>query len=307
VSKQLTLSPAYRPPRSRGGKNPFIQRNPRIGCNHAEQTRVTHYLQQCQDASKSLCFYAGPFNAAIDFYKIRLHDSIGFENGTDIVREFFGTADAPENHCGEAPFAGLQARFTFVADVCAPQNLLRTRAHTINGPDERAAGIDLTMQYRFDKVFKGTLTAGVEASYLLEYQRAAFFIEGIEVEDAGGRDFAGTRGSFATLPELRGSAYLDWGTRVHNVRLTSRYIDGVTDLRTAVAEPVTGRNFEVRSFLTHDLVYRVMMPSEMTFTAAVFNLADRNPPLARLELSYDPFITNPLGRIVKIALSKRIN
>jgi hypothetical protein len=31
----------------------------------------------------------------------------------------------------------------------------------------------------------------------------------------------------------------------------------------------------------------------------------RDPPLARLELSYDPFITNPLGRVVKIALGKR--
>jgi iron complex outermembrane receptor protein len=254
-----------------------------------------------------LLFNAGPFNAAIDYYSIELRDPISSENGTDIVREFFGTADSPENHCGEAAFAGLQSRFTFVGGLCAPQNLLRTRANTINGPEERAKGIDLRMQYRFDKVFKGALTAGVDASYLLEYKRDEFFIEGVEIEDAGGRDFAGTRGSFATLPELRGSVYLDWGTAVHNVRLTSRYIDGMTDLRTAVADPVTGRNFEVGSYLTHDLVYRIMMPGEMTLTTAVFNFTDRDPPLVRLELSYDPFIANPLGRVVKVALSKRFD
>jgi len=263
--------------------------------------------EDAETLNAGLIFNAGGFNAALDYFNIHLRDPISMENGADIVREFFGTADAPENHCGEAGFAGLQSRFRFDGNVCAPQNLLRTRANTINGPDERASGIDLSMEYRINKVFKGTLTAGLDASYLLEYRRAAFFIEGVEIQDGGGRDFAGTRGNFATLPELRGSVYLDWGTPVHNVRLTSRYIDGMTDLRSAVADPATGRRFEVGSYLTHDVVYRVMMSNDLTFTTAVFNLADREPPLVRLELNYDPFITNPLGRVFKVALSKRFD
>jgi iron complex outermembrane recepter protein len=234
--------------------------------------------EEADTLNAGLLFNVGGFSAAVDYFSIHLRDPISLENGVDIVRQFFGTADAPENHCGEAAFAGLQARFTFAGNVCAPQNLLRARANTINGPDERVSGIDLSMQFRVNNVFKGTLTAGLDASYLLEYRRAALFIEGIEIEDAGGRDFAGTRGNFATLPELRGSVYLDWGTAVHNVRLTSRYIDGMTDLRRTVADPVTGRNFEVGSFLTHDLVYRIMLPDDMALTTAVFNLADRDPP-----------------------------
>lgn len=89
------------------------------------------------------------------------------------------------------------------------------------------------------------------------------------------------------------------------MRLTSRYIDGVTDLRPAVADPVTGEQFEVGSFLAHDLVYRVTLPSQTTLTAAVINFTDRDPPFARLELNYDPFITNPIGRSFKLALNKR--
>jgi len=252
-----------------------------------------------------LLFMAGSFNASLDYFNIHLKDPITAEVGTDIVREFFGTATLPENHCGEAAFASLQSRFTFAGGSCAPQNVLRTRANTINGPDETTSGIDASLRYRFNKVFKGVLTTGLDATYLLEYRRDALFIEGIEVEDAGGRDFAGTRGGFASLPELRGSVYLDWATPVHNVRLTSRYIDGMTDLRSATADPITGRNFEVGSFLTHDLVYRMMMPGELTLTTAVFNITDRDPPFARLELSYDPFITNPIGRSLEVGLSKR--
>jgi iron complex outermembrane receptor protein len=254
-----------------------------------------------------LLFNAGPFNASLDYFWIHLKDPISAEVGPDIVREFFGTANVPENHCGEAAFAGLQSRFTFANNACAPQNLLRTRANTINGPDETSSGVDVSLRYRFDKVLKGSLTAGLDASYVFEYRRDAFFIEGIEVENAGGRDFAGTRGSFTTLPELRGSVYLEWSTSVHNLRLTSRYIDGVTDLRSEVADPLTGRHFEVGSFLTHDLVYRLLMKDDVSLTTSVLNLTDRDPPLVRLELNYDPFITNPLGRVIKVALSKRFD
>ena len=37
----------------------------------------------------------------------------------------------------------------------------------------------------------------------------------------------------------------------------------------------------------------------------VDNLTDRDPPLVRLDLSYDPFIGNPLGRYLKIAASRQ--
>jgi iron complex outermembrane recepter protein len=154
-------------------------------------------------------------------------------------------------------------------------------------------------------VLGGELTLGLDASYLLKYERDRLLVEGVEITGAGGRDFAGTRGGFVTLPELRGSTYVDWGTETQNVRLTARYIDGMTDLRDQVADPVTGKRFEVGSFLTYDLVYRLSLPMQTTLTAAVFNLTDREPPATRLELNYDPIIANPVGRAVKLGLNKR--
>jgi len=58
-------------------------------------------------------------------------------------------------------------------------------------------------------------------------------------------------------------------------------------------------------FYTFDLSYRAELPWDTTVTASVFNLFDRDPSAARLELSYDPFIGNVYGRSYKIGIRKR--
>ena len=57
--------------------------------------------------------------------------------------------------------------------------------------------------------------------------------------------------------------------------------------------------------MTHNLYYLVDLPWNMTLSAAVENFTDEAPPLARLDLSYDPFTANALGRIYKIGLRMR--
>jgi hypothetical protein len=48
------------------------------------------------------------------------------------------------------------------------------------------------------------------------------------------------------------------------------------------------------------------MPSNLTVTAAVTNVADRDPPRVKnLDLNYDPFFFNPVGRAFKVAVNKR--
>ena len=40
-------------------------------------------------------------------------------------------------------------------------------------------------------------------------------------------------------------------------------------------------------------------------TASVFNVLDTEPAQARIEMSYDPFIGNPLGRTFKVGVRKK--
>ena len=243
---------------------------------------------------------AGAFTASFDYFHFDFTDPIDTETGTDLVNAFFGTATAPMDRCNDPAFAALKSRFTF-AGTCSVANLLRTRVNTINGPDQQISGIDASLQYSFDDVFGGRLALGLDASYYLEYKADALFVEGVLIDEA--QDYAGTRGGLASLPDLRGSVFADWSTQNMGLRVTSRYISGVTDVRASVARGTRGS--EVGSFLTHDVTYRFDMPRQMTLTASVLNVTDRDPPFARLDLSYDPFLGNPLGRIAKVTLTKR--
>jgi iron complex outermembrane receptor protein len=244
---------------------------------------------------------AGGFTASFDYFSFDFSDPIDNEGGTDLVAAFFGTSTMPINRCGDAAFAGLQQRFTFINNQCAVGNLLRTRVNTINGPDQLITGVDASLAYTFDDVLGGRLTLGTDASYYLKYEVDELVVEGVVIDEA--QDFAGTRGGPGSLPDLRGTVFADWSTQRQSVRLTSRYIDGVTDVRPNVAPGSRGK--EVGSFLTHDVTYRLEMPRQMTIAASVLNFTDRDPPFARLDLNYDTFLGNPLGRQVRMNLSKR--
>jgi iron complex outermembrane recepter protein len=242
---------------------------------------------------------AGGFKGSLDYWSFEFKNPIGTEGGTDLAAAFFGTATAPLNFCGAAGYEDLQRRFTFVG-ACSPANLIRTRVNVINGPQEDVSGVDASLSYLFDGWSNAELIVGADASYTLKYEREALIVEGVQIQAAS--DYAGTRGSgVGSIPDLRGSVYADVSTGQHSVRWTTRYIAGVTDVRPSVADG----HRDIGSFLTHDLVYRLQMPAQTTFTASVLNLADRDPPLVWLDLSYDPFIGNPLGRYFKVALTKQ--
>jgi iron complex outermembrane recepter protein len=253
---------------------------------------------------------AGGFSATVDYWSYDFENSLEFESGPEIVAAFFGTTAPsaanpnPPDQCNNPAFDQLQNRFTFGGDgSCSIRNLVRTRLNVINGPDQQISGFDASLSYLFDDVLGGDLLIGSDATYTLEYKRDAAIVEGVLIQPAA--DYIGTRGATGigagTLPELRGSAYIDYSVANMGVRISSRYIDGVTDVRAGLVGP----GVEIGSFLTHDLTYRLSLPAETTITASVYNFTDRDPPLARLELSYDPFIANPLGRYYRVLLNKR--
>lgn len=249
------------------------------------------------------------FSASVDYFQIKFEDRILTEFGPDVVTAFFGTPQNRMNNCGRAGFERLQARFTFANGMCSPDlNMVtRIRANTINGPDEDISGLDFNAAYRFDDVFGGTLRLGLNGTYNLEYERDRFFIENVELPNLGNRDFVGTRGAIQALPELRGTVFAEFGRGRNSLRVSGSYIDGVTDLN-AGSRLANGQNDEIPSYFTTDLIYQYKMPSNLSLTAAVFNVADRDPPRVRqADFSYDPLFYNPIGRAFKIALQKRFD
>jgi iron complex outermembrane recepter protein len=176
--------------------------------------------------------------------------------------------------------------------------LLRTRVNQINAQSEvKVSGIDAAAMYRFDAVLGGDLAVGFEGTYNFEYKLGANYVEGILIDPA--TDAIGTRGGRGgSLPQWKGSAFVDYAMDIHNVRWTTRYVDGVEDVRVATFATNLNGKF-VGSYLTHDLTYRATLDNNVSFGLAVINVFDRDPPFARLDLNYDPFLGSPLGRYVK--------
>jgi iron complex outermembrane receptor protein len=183
----------------------------------------------------------------------------------------------------------------------------------VNGPAIKTSGLDLLADYDIDDVVGGRVHLGLSAAYTIEYKVDAFSVAGVVVEkpfDAVG--FLNYQLGPTSLPQIKGSVFAEYTRGPHNLRWTINYTDSYKDQRTSILAanvsngglPIT-TGTTIDSFITHDLDYRVFLPWNTTVTASIDNILDEDPPFARLDLSYDPFTGNALGRTFKLGVKKK--
>jgi iron complex outermembrane recepter protein len=220
-------------------------------------------------------------------------------------------------NCNNPAFAGLQAHWK-VNRACALANISRVQSFVVNGPDLKTSGVDFLADYDFGEVLMGgDVRVGLSATYTINYKLDDFQVGGVTVQR--GYDATGLLNyqlSATPLPEWKGQAFAEWSTENHNLRLTVTYIDSYRDQRANVpgagilvpnaqTGQVNTRGSTIKSTTLVDLDYRVQLPWDTTVTLSVDNIFDEDPSFARLDLNYDPFTGNPLGRVFKIAARKR--
>ena len=250
-------------------------------------------------------FDFGDFRASIDYWAFDFEGPIDNESGSDIVNTIFPNGAAGANNCANPEFAALLSRITFTG-ACGASAINRVRINFVNGPDVKTSGLDFSATYRARDVLGGDMNFGADLTYVLEYAVDANVIEGIEVAPA--TDYVGTMDylGYGSQPQWRGSFYTEYTRDIHNVRATIRYIDNMVDTRAGSATFSNGPDGQkIDAFVTTDLAYRVFLPWDTTVSASVINVFDQDPPFARLDLSYDPFTANPLGRYYKLNVTKR--
>ncbi|HEY9236411.1 MAG TPA: TonB-dependent receptor [Phenylobacterium sp.] len=248
-------------------------------------------------------FEFGDFRASVDYWKFAFKGPIDNEGGSDIVNAVF-PAGQP-NHCNDPSYAALVSRISFTG-TCSATNINRVRINYINSPDVDTSGIDFSASYTARDVFGGDMNFGVDMTYVLEYEVDEAMIEGIVV--APKTDYVGTMDylGYGSQPQWKGSAFAEYNRGDHNVRWTVRYVDDMIDTRGGTSTFATNQNgLKIGAFVTHDLAYRVMLPWDTTLSLSVINVFDEEPPFARLDLSYDPFTANPLGRYYKLNVIKK--
>ncbi|MGE3866625.1 MAG: TonB-dependent receptor, partial [Hyphomonadaceae bacterium] len=265
-------------------------------------------------------FQAGGLKATIDYWNFDLKDPFVAEPAGTFFNVMF--PNSTNVNCGNPAFAELQARFTFDPGVCALDNVRTVSLSYINQGGIKTDGVDAQVDYTLDNVLGGSLGLGGGVSWVNKFQVAAQVIQGVTVApafDAVGKFNYNT--GYASLPQWKGSTYVEYETGPHNVRLQLNYVDGYFDQRTTpftgnlvYIDPVSGatvttpRSTEgqnVKEFFTADVTYRVLLPWDSTAVFNVSNILDANPPLVRTEMNYDPSVASGVGRTFKVALTKK--
>ncbi|MET0272160.1 MAG: TonB-dependent receptor, partial [Phenylobacterium sp.] len=267
--------------------------------------------------------------ATVDYWNYRLKGQI-----TDVPANVVATAVAGIGNGSQVVNCASPLRYLITfdnADSCVQgvtrgTNISRVRSDITNGPTIRTDGIDVDVNYRVEELLGGTLDVGGNVTHVMSYKQDAFLYGGVPVTpayDAAG--FTNYDRTSQTIAKWRGQFYADYSRGPQNLRWTVNYTSGADDNRgptvvqtgsstnctvanaiagTAVNCLLTTEGLHVKSYMTHDLTYRVELPWDLAVTASVLNVLDRDPSRARLVLNYDPFLGNPIGRSFKLGVKK---
>lgn len=259
----------------------------------------------------------GDLRATVDVWRFEFENPIATEPVAGIVNAVFPNGAAGANNCANPALAALVSRFTFTGGACNATSVSRLLVRNANGADQTLAGIDVGAEYRFHDVAGGDVALGASLSYVSKFKVGRTEIGGIEVAPAfDGAGALNAQTNIYPVPEVKGAAFAEWSNDRASVRWTLNYIGEMDDRRSGVFDPLIYRDERnqlftvtagrtVKAFVTHDLAVRAELPWQTRTTLSVTNVLDKAPPFARLSLNYDPFTASSLGRVVKLAITKR--
>ena len=168
-----------------------------------------------------------------------------------------------------------------------------------NGPGQTTNGFDIQAAYGM-QVGPGDLSLNLAATGITELKTGSTELDGVVVST--GDDRLGTLNfaSFAqSAPKWRANLAANYALDRHNVRLGVNFVSAVSDERPGIQYGEDGENW-----ITTDVTYRFRFEDDLSVTASVGNLFDRDPPPAQEEFGYDPWTANPLGRTFEVGVSK---
>ena len=257
----------------------------------------------------------GKLTATVDYYKYKLREAIISDPLAAMVATIYPSAGV--NNCATLPAAYL-ARFTFTGTGCTggSSNISRVTTFLQNGPKQTNEGIDLVVNYRENHLFDRDIRLGVGGSvtYVIQNSIGDVSVEGVTVQRAfDGVGLLNYQSALYPVPEYKGQAFVDFGFGPIDMRLQGNYTGGLHDqrfdtrsgpfafdnnLQTSV---LTGA--DIGKFVTADYNIQIQLPHNVVLTGTINNLFDRDPPFAREDYDYEPFIGNPLGRTYKVGAS----
>ncbi len=252
----------------------------------------------------------GGFSASVDYWSYDFKDAL---TSTPVQ----GVANAVGNGPGSgAQFVNcshpLAYLITFTGNSCVQgvttaNEIQRIRTDVTNGPGIKTSGLDFGINYSAPFA-SGRITLGAEGSYVFRYDVSPFRAGGVQfLAGFKAAGFANFDRNTPSISRLKGNLFANYSTSNMNLRYVVDYVSGVRDNRGPVSTPAGVTNYGVagEDFIRHNVVGVFDLPfdfAKLQLTVGVDNITNEDPPAARLELGYNAFVGDPLGRTYKLGL-----
>ncbi|MCA1749031.1 MAG: TonB-dependent receptor domain-containing protein [Parasphingopyxis sp.] len=264
--------------------------------------------------------YAG-FAASIDYWSYDFDDRITTTPGQAIASTVASAGVSPNGTQFANCASPLVDLITFAGGGCVQGtttglDISRVRTDWVNGPSVKTSGFDFALDYTTE-LGPGLFSIGGQATHILDYDIDDFVFRGVLLQTGYSADgFSNFFRDPGTVSKWRANGYVNYNVSGLNLRYTIQHIAGVTDDRCINVNPCAstpefgGTNFaaEIPSYTQHDFHVAYDLPFQFMDTQLQFsieNFTNEDPAPARLELGYNPFIGNPLGRVYRLGARVR--
>lgn len=224
----------------------------------------------------------------VDMYQFDYKDLIVKENAQPIINQ--AVADTL------AGLTNTPAQQRVVRDINGTLQLVRL--NFINASSVKTRGLDVGGRYTVETGI-GTFEANAAWTHISKYDiRLA---EGAPVID--GVNSVNFNNLGRSLPRDRVEYGMSWQSGSHRVTALGHYVCSYENDRTGITQT------HIKPQNTFDLEYNVTLDGVLgqgktQLSLGVINVTDKNPPLAQLNLGFDPIVHDPRGRIFSIGLNK---
>lgn len=228
------------------------------------------------------------FDLSLDYYSFDYKDLIVKENPQVIINQ--ARADTA------AGLTNTPAQQRVVRDSLGALRLVKI--NFINASAVKTKGLDVAGNFNFDTGI-GQFALNAQWNHIINY--LIQITPGAAVIDGTGSVNFNNLGR--SLPRDRVEYGVSWSSGAHSVNVLGHYISGYHNDRTGITET------HVKAWNTFDLQYTLdlegLVGKSTKLTLGAINVFDRDPPLAQLNLGYDPIVADPRGRVVYLAIGQK--
>jgi iron complex outermembrane receptor protein len=268
--------------------------------------------EKAETYSVGVIFQYEGFEAIVDYWNYDFEDQITgvpFQAISQAVGNGTGTG-AQFANCSHPlrQFVTFDNNNTCTQGVTTALQMQRIKVNVINGSPIEIAGFDVALKYDFGDVAGGNLSVGVDATLFEKYDIDTLVYGGVTIFTGYSAEGLGNLDRQpGTVSKMRAVGNVNYAFGDFNARYEVRYVEGVTDERATPSVRDTNNNLvpitfgkKIDDFFSHNFYVNWNSPWDLSVSFSIVNILDEDPPEVRHQLSYDPYIGDPLGRTFEL-------